>query len=66
MARKDLIILQEKKQQNNSWNTVVIIALPFLPPLIPKLLESEIPTKHLDYESKALDLLDLTEPKPNT
>jgi hypothetical protein len=31
-----------------------------------KPLESEIPVKHLDHKPKALDLPDLTEPKPNS
>jgi hypothetical protein len=69
----DLVILQEEKRQNDGRNTVVIIALPpsFLlsqphsPQPIPKPLESEIPAKHLDYEPKALDPPDLTEPEPN-
>jgi hypothetical protein len=33
---------------------------------MPKPLESEIPVKYLDYKPKVLDLLDLTEPAPNT
>jgi hypothetical protein len=62
MARKDLVILREEKQRNNNRNTVVTIA----PPPSPSPLESEIPAKYLDHEPKALDLLDLTEPEPNT
>jgi hypothetical protein len=66
ITRKDLVILQEKKQRNDSRNTIVIIALLFLPPFSLEPLESEIPTKHLDHEPKILDLPDLTEPKLNT
>jgi hypothetical protein len=71
-------MLREEKQRNDSRNIVAIIVL--LPsPLfslspsqlllflfIPEPLESEIPAKYLNYKPKALDLPDLTEPKPNT
>jgi hypothetical protein len=72
IARKDLAILQGKKQQNNNRNIIVIIVLLFLflllqllsPLFIPELLESEIPAKYLDHET--LDPFDLIEPKLNT
>jgi hypothetical protein len=74
MTRKDLVILQEEKRQNNSRNIIIIIvqlllflfSQPLLFLFMPKPLESEIPAKYLDYKSKALDLSNLTEPKPNT
>jgi hypothetical protein len=66
ITRKDLVILQEEKQRNDSRNIVVIIVLPPSPLLTPELLESEIPAKYLDYEPKALDPPDPTKPKPNT
>jgi hypothetical protein len=66
ITRRDLVILQEKKQWNDSQNTIVIIALPFLFLFIPEPLESEIPAKYLDHKPKVLDPPDLTEPKPNT
>jgi hypothetical protein len=74
MTRKDLVILQEEKQRNDSRNTIVIIALPlspllsqlFSPLFTPEPLESEILAKYLDHKSKALDPPNLTEPKPNT
>jgi hypothetical protein len=70
IARKDLVILREKKQQNDSRNIVaIIVLLPLLlfsPPLIPEPNESKIPAKYLDHKPKALDLFDLTEPKLNT
>jgi hypothetical protein len=69
IARKDLAILREEKRRNNSRNIIAIIVLPLSPPLspllTPKPLESEIPAKYLDYKPKALDLPNLTEPKPN-
>jgi hypothetical protein len=66
--------LREKKQRNDSRNTIVTIILPLLfllsqllsPLLIPEPLELEIPAKHLDYKPKAPDPPDLTEPKLNT
>jgi hypothetical protein len=74
ITRKDLVILREKKQQNDSRNIIVIIVLLFLPlssqsplPLfIPEPLESEIPAKYLDYKPKTLDLPNPIEPKLNT
>jgi hypothetical protein len=78
ITRRDLAILQEEKQRNNSRNTIVTIALPPSPPFLfllsqllsllftPDPLESEIPAKHLDHKPKALDLPDLTEPNLNT
>jgi uncharacterized membrane protein (DUF485 family) len=70
IARRDLVILREKKQQNNTRNTIVIIILVFLFLFLllftPEFLESEIPAKYLDYKPKTLDLPNLIEPKPNT
>jgi hypothetical protein len=73
IARKDLVILQEEKQRNNSRNTIAIIILLFLflfsqlfsPLFTPESLESEIPAKYLDYKPKFLDP-PIMEPKPNT
>jgi hypothetical protein len=82
ITRRDLVILQEEKQRNNSRNIITIIVLPLLflfsqlfsllpsqpllPLFIPEPLESEIPAKYLDYKPKALDPPDITEPKLNT
>jgi hypothetical protein len=81
ITRRDLVILREKKQQNDSRNIIVTIVLPLSPPpsqpfsqppsppLTPEPLEPlepEIPAKYLDHEPKALDLLDITEPELNT
>jgi hypothetical protein len=74
IARKDLVILREEKQRNNSWNIIVTIILPLLPLFsqlpsllfIPEPLELEIPAKYLNHEPKALDPPDITEPEPNT
>jgi hypothetical protein len=78
IARKDLVILQGKKQRNDSRNIIVIIVLPLLPLflqsfsqlfsllLTPEPLEPEIPAKYLDHKPKALDLPDIIEPKLNT
>jgi hypothetical protein len=73
MARKDLVILQEEKQRNDSRNIIAIIILLFsflfsqLPSLlfILKPLEPEIPAKYLDYKPKALDLPDFIKLKLN-
>jgi hypothetical protein len=70
ITRRDLVILREKKQRDDSRNTIVIITLlsSQLSSLLfmPEPLESEIPVKYLDYKPKALDPPDFTEPKPNT
>jgi hypothetical protein len=66
ITRRNLVIPQEKKQLSDSQNTIIIIALPLLPPFIPESLESRIPAKYLDYKPKTLDLPNFTEPEPNT
>jgi hypothetical protein len=70
----DLVILQEKKQRNDSRNIIAIITLlllflfsqlfSFL--FIFKPLESKIPAKYLDYKPKFLDPPNFIEPKLNT
>jgi hypothetical protein len=73
IARRDLVILHEKKQRNYGRNIIAIIVLLLSllfsqlpsPLFIPEPLESEIPAKYLDHEPKALDP-PATEPKPNT
>jgi hypothetical protein len=74
IARRDLIILREEKQRNNSRNTIITIILLlsplfshlFSPLFMPEPLESEIPAKYLDYKPKALDPPYFTESEPNT
>jgi hypothetical protein len=66
ITRRDLVILREEKQRNDSRNIIAIIVLSPSPPLTPEPLEPEIPAKYLDHEPKALDLLNLTEPELNT
>jgi hypothetical protein len=70
ITRKNLVILWEEKQQNDSRNiiTIIILLLLFLfsPLFVPEPLELEIPAKYLDNKPKTLDLPDLMEPKLNT
>jgi hypothetical protein len=74
IARKDLVILQEKKQQSDGRNIIAKITLLLLflfSQLLlllftPEPLESEIPAKYLDYELKVLDLPNFTGSKLNS